>query len=126
MDRSLLRDAGRADDVAQHAMLVAARRAPRATDLRSWLVRIVRNLIRDDVRSRKLRDHHERSAARTDPTPSTRDVLEREEQRQRVVDAVLALPQPYRGVVLMRTGTTGVRPTSPPSSASRRRRCGPS
>ena len=79
---SLLRDAGRADDVAQHAMMVAARRSPPSTNLRAWFARVVRNLIRDDVRRNQLRDLHERAAARAEAIPSTRDVLEREEQRR--------------------------------------------
>jgi len=100
--RSLVRDSARADDVAQHALMVASRERSRVSDLRAWLVRIVRNLVRDGARKDRRRERHEGAAARTDVMPSTHDVLAREEVRRRVVDAVLGLPQPYRGVVLMR------------------------
>ena len=101
--RSLLRDSDRADDVAQRAWMVAMRRQPRESrSLRAWLGSVVRNLISDDARAARRRVEHERGAARAEAVPSTADVLEREDDRQRIVQAVLALPEPYRGVVLMR------------------------
>jgi hypothetical protein len=68
----------------------------------AWLARIARNLSFDRLRSARRRERPRDDLQPLDGAPSTADVLHAEELRQRVVQAVLSLPQPYRGVVLLR------------------------
>ncbi|MCA8951445.1 MAG: sigma-70 family RNA polymerase sigma factor [Planctomycetes bacterium] len=104
--RSLLAGADGEDDVVQQAMLRAVERGPdRPERLRAWLARVARNLAIDHLRAgRRRRSAHAEQAADPGrgPVPSSADVLQQEEERRRVVTAVLALPQPYRGVLLLR------------------------
>lgn len=101
--RSLLRSADGEDDVVQQAMLRAWQGGPRQPGLlRPWLSRISRNLAIDHLRAARRRERHLRSAGAPPPAPSADEVLQREEQRQRVIRAVLALPQPYRDTLLLR------------------------
>lgn len=100
--RSLLRG-DEAEDVVQRTWLRAVRRTlPASAGLRPWLARIARNLVRDGRRDAQRRAARELAAAKDEALPSTLDVLAREAERRRVVDAVLALPEPYRGAVLAR------------------------
>ncbi|MEZ5967123.1 MAG: sigma-70 family RNA polymerase sigma factor [Planctomycetota bacterium] len=103
--RSLARAlAGRdADDVVQGtwqqamAMRTGAIRKPRP-----WLARVVQGIASNVRRARARRDEHERAVARQDSVPSSAELMEREERRRRLVLAVDELPEPERGVVLMR------------------------
>ena len=101
--RSLLWGEEGVDDVVQDAWaagLATPPRDPRAA--RSWLGTVVRNLVRQRFRSETRRRAREESASRSESVPSTQDVLAREEERRRVVEAVLALHPPSREVVLLR------------------------
>lgn len=102
--RSLCRDAHAAEDLTQDA-IASTLKTPtgRVRDRRGWLATVTRNAFRNHVRSERRRRTHEGRAA-TDETsvPSTDEVVAREQQRQLVVDAVLALPTTYRTVVLLR------------------------
>jgi len=101
--RSLLRDPAAAEDAAQDALLRALERPPRVeTSLRSWLHSVTRNFARQDARGAGRRRWHEAAAAREEPLPSAADVLEREAIRAEVVQAVLALSEAQRTVVLLR------------------------
>jgi RNA polymerase sigma-70 factor (ECF subfamily) len=101
--RSLLGHDDDADDVVQATWLRALRHPlPALGGVRPWLARIARNLVRDRSRDARRREAREQTAARAEALPSTFDVLAREAERQRVVAAVLALPDPYRSVVLAR------------------------
>ena len=101
--RSLLRGGDGEDDVVQTTWLRALRRPPGdPAKGRPWLARIARNLVRDRARENRRRQQRERLAARSEPLPSAMDVLQREAERRRVVDAVLVLSEPYRTTVLMR------------------------
>lgn len=91
------------EDIVQRTWLRAVRRPlPGETGLRPWLARIARNLVFDGHRDAQRRTARERAVAKDEALPSTLDVLAREAERRRVVDAVLALPEPYRGAVLAR------------------------
>lgn len=101
--RSLVFDQQRVDDVVQEAWLAAVQRPPLQRGavvswFRSTLHHLARNRARDEARRRR----RETAAARPEALPSAADVLAREEQRREVVAAVLALPEPYRGIVLAR------------------------
>lgn len=101
--RSLLRGADGEDDVVQRTWLQAWRRPPRdAGRSRQWLASVARNLARDHLRSSRRRGSRERLAARPEAVPSTADVVQREAERQRVVEALLGLAEPYRSTVLLR------------------------
>lgn len=101
--RRLLRDANRADDVVQDAMLAAMRCAPPdGVPLGPWLVGIVRNLARMTRRGdarRAAREHL--SAPQRDQEPAGAAVA-RAETHRLLVDAVLALAEPYRSAIVMR------------------------
>jgi RNA polymerase sigma factor (sigma-70 family) len=101
--RSLVADASAADDLAQETWLAALRRPPVAgTSPRSWLATVVRNVARRIERSRARRDARERLRTAAVQLPSTREVVEREAARRSVVEAVLALAEPYRSTILLR------------------------
>lgn len=101
--RSLVFDQQRVDDVVQEAWLALVQRPPQARGavvswFRSTLHHLAGNRTRDEARRRR----RELAVARPEALPSTAEVLAREEQRREVVAAVLALPEPYRGIVLAR------------------------
>lgn len=101
--RSLLADDAAADDVVQDTMIAAMQRPPRVLGgLRGWLSTVARNFARQERRAAVRRTRRERAAAGTTTAPSAAEVHEREALRARVVCAVLALPDPYREVVLLR------------------------
>ncbi|MEM8885006.1 MAG: sigma-70 family RNA polymerase sigma factor [Planctomycetota bacterium] len=101
--RRLLADAARADDVVQDAWLASADGGPRpGWDARAWLSGVVRNRARNVTREEARRSRRERAAARPEPTASTLELVTREADRQQVIDAVLALEEPYRTVVVLR------------------------
>ncbi len=101
--RHLLHDEARAEDVTQEAWVVALQASPRdPSRARAWLARIVRNFAFEQRRSDARRHQREARAARPESVPSTEQILEREALRRRVVEAVLALEEPYRSAVLLR------------------------
>src|SRR5262249_27249671 len=90
------------DDVAQQAWLRALQAPPPHGDGRAFLAAIVRRLAWNQRRSARRRERRELQAAATEPSPTPEQVLAREEARRRVVDAVLALDEPFRHVILLR------------------------
>ncbi len=66
---TLVRDAARAEDVAQETLVAALHGAPReASHLRAWLARVVRNLALQSRRSETRRLRREASVARIEAT----------------------------------------------------------
>ncbi len=101
--RSLLRGGDGEEDIVQKTWVRAMTSPPRdAGRARAWLSSVVRNLVRDHVRGKRRRQARERDAEHEVAAPSTADVVQREHDRKRVVDAVLALDEPYRATLLMR------------------------
>src|SRR5262249_4592084 len=101
--RSLVFDQDQVDDVVQGAWLAAMRRPPRqVTALPGWFGSVLRNLAQRSRRDEARRRAREAAGARPEALPSAADVLAREQLRRAVVDAVLSLPEPYRGTVLAR------------------------
>src|SRR5262245_31606419 len=99
----LMRESHRAEDVAQETWLKVLRtEAPREGSPRKWLAAIVRNVAHDDRRHASLTRRHEREQVPRGLAPSTAEVVEREALRKEIVDAVLALREPYRSVILLR------------------------
>jgi RNA polymerase sigma-70 factor (ECF subfamily) len=101
--RSLVRDEHRADDVEQETWRMALERPPRhATSLRAWFGTVVRNAARGAGRRAASRARFESMAAPRDAAPSPADVVAEAEVQHRLVEAVLALGEPYRTTVLLR------------------------
>jgi RNA polymerase sigma-70 factor (ECF subfamily) len=98
--RSLLFDEHAADDVVQQTWLAAL--GADAPASRGWLGAVARNLAIKRLRGDRRRVAREAAVARHEGVPSDDDVRERERLRRDVVDAVLALAEPYRGTILLR------------------------
>ena len=100
---TLVRDAARADDIAQETWVAALEHPPRtAQSPRGWLLTGLRNFARRFARAEVRRARWEGAAARPEPVPSTHEIVAREETRRRVVEAVLALEEPCRSAVILR------------------------
>jgi len=122
LSRSLLADAHAAEDVVQETWTRSLGRPPaRGGDVRAWLARMVRNLAYRAWRTDRRRDARERESARPERPPAADASFERAETLQRVVDAVRALEEPYRAVILARYYEDLRRARSRRASASRSR-----
>ncbi len=102
--RTLVRDAGFAEDVVQQTWVAALENPPRSVEARGvWLRRVVRNLslrVRRDQRHRRIRE--ERAARLEIDAVTPEELLQKAELQRRIVDAVIALEEPYRSSVLLR------------------------
>ncbi len=94
--------AGADEDVAQEAWLAAVRRPGGAEAApRSWLAAVARKLAARFHRDRARRARREEGAARPEAAPA--DAFAAKEQaRRRIVDLVLALPEPHRTAIVLR------------------------
>ena len=95
--RSLARDPAVADDVVQETWLTALERPPKHRgDLRAWLRRVARNVF--------LQRHRSRTRAKPLETASieSRDSHEREPISSLLASELLALPELYRRVLILR------------------------
>ncbi len=100
--RSLLRDEQAADDVVQETYIKALDGVPRQGNLRGWLATVTRNFALNALRSDRRRARREMAAARSESLPSVEEGVARLEVQRKVVDAVLALDEPYRSVIVHR------------------------
>jgi RNA polymerase sigma-70 factor (ECF subfamily) len=101
--RRLLADASDADDLAQETWCVALRSGPRSNAAWSvWLRHVVARLARIRRRTALRRQVREQRAARPEAAPDDQELLAREDARRAVVEAVLALPEPYRSTLVLR------------------------
>jgi RNA polymerase sigma-70 factor (ECF subfamily) len=101
--RTLVRDADGADDLEQQVWVEAVERPP-ADDraLRGWFGTVVRRRARDAWRAATRRTRHEAGAPPALPGRPTADLVAEAEAQRRVVDALLALDEPHREVLLLR------------------------
>lgn len=98
----LLRDESLADDVLQEVWITAIQRPPSKPEaLRAWLSKVVRSLCLRANRSLLRRKHLEERGRNEPRAPSPQDVEERLESQRRLLEAVLALEEPYRSVVYL-------------------------
>lgn len=107
--RRLVLDEGMAEDVLQETWIAALERpagAPEAAEerggVRAWLAAVARNLALRRRRREALRAAGERMAARPEPIDGGQGELERMQLQRALVDAVLALEEPYRSAVILR------------------------
>lgn len=101
--RALAFDVHDADDIAQEAWRAALEHPPRREGrIEGWLAALVRHGAFRSRRAESRRDARERAASRAEALPSAAALAEREESLRRVVEAVLALPEPYRATIVQR------------------------
>lgn len=101
--RGLLGGEHEGADVAQETWMRALGGGPREPGaLRGWLGRVASNLARDRRRSATRRALREERVARGEAQESVAAAFERLSLQRDVVAAILALDEPYRGVVLLR------------------------
>lgn len=111
--RRLVHDEAQADDVVQRAWLAALQRAPQQAErARAWLGRVVRNLAWKERRSAVRRAAREAAVAPPlasgrgdsagEPPDSPPAIVAELEAQRLVVDALLALPDPYRETLVRR------------------------
>jgi RNA polymerase sigma-70 factor (ECF subfamily) len=96
----LLRDPHDVDDVVQETVVAALQSSPRR--LREWMAAVAGNLARRSLRSGRRRAERERKAARREAVPSTAELVGSLELQRQVVEAVLALGEPYRSTIILR------------------------
>lgn len=101
--RSLTSDSHLAEDLAQETCL-AALRSPPPSDrpFPAWVRHVARNFARQAHRSRERTARREAKAARSERTASTDELVERVSTHRRIVEAVLALDEPYRSTIVLR------------------------
>src|SRR5262245_16585919 len=101
--RSLLRDAHAAEDVAQETWARYVERGPaEESGLRRWLATVTRNFALNLGRGERHREERDRAAARPEAIPAAQEELEHAELVSVVVQAVLALDEPYRETIVAR------------------------
>ncbi|HEX6811268.1 MAG TPA: sigma-70 family RNA polymerase sigma factor [Planctomycetota bacterium] len=102
--RDLVRDPHECEDLEQEAWLQALRRPPgHAVSLRGWLTALVGSLWANRTRDAQRRRVRELAAAAPPPDADRAEsIAAREQVRQRLLAAVLRLPEPFRAAVLLR------------------------
>jgi RNA polymerase sigma factor (sigma-70 family) len=121
----MLADRDLAEDVAQETWIAGLRAGPSGSELRPWLARVVKNFALQKLRSERARGSRERAVARPEPSPSSSETVERAELHALLVQAVLALDEPYRTTILWRYFTSRSSATTRSRGARRStsRRC---
>ena len=100
--RHMLADRGLAEDVVQETWIAALRAPPEVGRQRPWLARVARNFALQRYRAEASRGRREHAAARPEPNPSAAETVARAELHAKLVQAVLALEEPYRETILWR------------------------
>lgn len=105
--RRLVGDSHAADDVVQETLLVALKAPIRGgtgeNAARAWLHGIARNIVRAGRRSGARSAAREQDYGMEQPqfAPGSDEVIERTARARQLIDAVLALEEPYRTAVLL-------------------------
>ena len=100
----MIGDPVEAEDLAQEALTRlwqhAARWQPGGSGIAAWLTRVTMNLCLDRLRRRRFASD-DVAPERADDTPLAPALIEAEQQRQRVVDAIAALPDNQRAAIVL-------------------------
>jgi RNA polymerase sigma-70 factor (ECF subfamily) len=106
---ALVADRDLAEDLVQETCVAALEHAPSERgQLRRWLAAVLRNALRQHARgegrrrAREAATGGERALARAAAGEPVEHLVERVQLQRELVDAVLDLPEPYRGAVLLR------------------------
>jgi RNA polymerase sigma-70 factor (ECF subfamily) len=98
----LVQDPSAADDLAQQTWLARLLRAPRRLrEPRAWFTTVARNLARSTRRRELRRLEREQAAAPREALPPADRLVEEMETHARVVQAVIALREPYRRTIIL-------------------------
>lgn len=98
----LVPDASRADDAVQDAWVAALAHPPaHAENLKSWFAFLVKRAARRSARGDARRTRRDRAASKPEATGPAADALERAELQRTLVDAVLALREPYKTAIVL-------------------------
>jgi len=102
--RSLVRDPHRAEDAAQDTWVRALEGGPREPRaLKQWLRTVATNAVFQRLRRDATRREREERVLERPPDPlSPAEALEKAGMRRMIVDAVLALEEPYRTTIVLR------------------------
>jgi RNA polymerase sigma-70 factor (ECF subfamily) len=101
--RALTTSAEDAEEVVQQTWLKALERPPEhGGNLRGWLATLARNLVRSRRRSSVREAVRVRSLPRPEPARGPEESVARAELQQMLLDAVLALAEPYRSTLVLR------------------------
>jgi RNA polymerase sigma-70 factor (ECF subfamily) len=100
--RRLVADPDVAADLAQETLMEALQRPASERQLGSWMAAVLRNKFRKLLRGDAHRREREERASRPEELSSTLDVIERVATHRDVVEAVLALDEPYCRTILLR------------------------
>jgi RNA polymerase sigma-70 factor (ECF subfamily) len=106
--RRLVRDAATADDLVQETwfrtLRARAASVPRGGGdaARAWLGRVLRNVWHEQGRATRARVQREARTRSPEATPAADEALERLELQRELAGHVLALPEPFRSVLLWR------------------------
>jgi RNA polymerase sigma-70 factor (ECF subfamily) len=99
---ALVRDADRADDLAQDAWVRALRAGPaQAGSWRGWFSRVMKNRVADEGRLQGQHARFEARHPRTAGGPSEQEILQQVETHAALSEALRALPDPYRRAVFL-------------------------
>ncbi len=100
--RNLARD-GEVDDLVQEAWIAALGAPPRRAEAAlAWLERTLFNIASKWRRSNSRRSTREEAVARGEHVDAADELVERLELERRVVEAVLALDEPYKSAIVLR------------------------
>ncbi len=100
--RRLVADPHEADEIVQETWIAAIQHPPHlSVPVRSWLARVARNFALQRGRSESARRKREQSLARDEARSVDEDAVDRALAQQRLVDAVVALAEPYRSTVIL-------------------------
>ena len=100
--RRLVGEAGAAEDLVQEVYLRATERPPGTVrSQRGWLSAVMRSIHTRRMDKRSARSAREREVARPEALPSVAEVSERAEAQRLLVDAVLAMDEKSRHVILL-------------------------
>jgi RNA polymerase sigma-70 factor (ECF subfamily) len=102
--RHIVFDEHLAADVEQQTWLAALEHAPRdANAARKWLKSLVRNFaIKAWLAEARRSKREDAASGMRAPVPTPDEILEHESARKRVVDALVALDEPYRSALTLR------------------------